>query len=102
MKSKFAPSPVIVSRPDADGTLKVVEVIKNPERRFIDNGWEPEVQKQAYRLIAIQETGEEMFAGMIFAANRVRAEIEADRWMREHPEHRGVQIETVRNFHGEY
>lgn len=65
MKSKFAPSPVTVLRPDANGTLVVAEVIANPERRFIDNGWEPEVQKQAYRLIAIQETGEEMFAGMI-------------------------------------
>ena len=102
MKSKFAPSPVIVSRPDANGRLQVAEIINEPPRHFIDNGWETEVQKQAYPLIAIQETGEEIFAGMIFAANRNRAEIEADRWMREHPEHRSIQIETVRNFHGEY
>lgn len=102
MKSKFAPSPVTVLRPDANGTLVVAEVIANPERRFIDNGWEPEVQKQAYRLIATQETGEEMFAGRVFAENRFKAELEADRWMREHPEHRGIRIETVRNFHGEY
>lgn len=99
MKSKYMPAPVTVMRPDANGQLRVTEIVEKPEHKKLDNGWEPEIQKQEYRLIATQETGEEMFAGRVFAENRFKAELEADRWMREHPEHRGIRIETVRNFH---
>lgn len=46
-----------------------------------------------YRLIAIQETGEEMYIGTtrdIEKAYEIRA-----RWMKEHEEHRDVVIERV-------
>jgi hypothetical protein len=98
MKSKFAPSPVVVSRPDANGHLQVAEVIEAPVRARFDNGWEPEIQRHKIRLIAMQETGEEMFAG--YAVNQNEAEIKAGRWMQSHPEHRGIRFETVRNFEG--
>lgn len=50
-----APAPVTVFRPDAAGNLVVSAVVQPTE----------------YRLIAIQETGEEMLAG--YASNRTQA-----------------------------
>ena len=88
-----APAPVTVFRPDAAGNLVVSKVVQPTEYRRFDNGYENEIVIRKYRLIAIQETGEEMFAG--YASSRTQALDQKYAWLDRHPEHRDVRIEEV-------
>lgn len=58
-----------------------------------DPNWTPDSVTYRYRLIAVQETGEEMFAGQ--ATTYPDALKKKDAWMRSHPEHREIQIERL-------
>lgn len=87
-----APAPVTVYVPNEDGELVASGTIENPPvRKFRD--YEGDTIVYRYRLIAIQETGEEMFAGN--ARSYDHAMELRDKWMREHPEHRSVTIEPL-------
>lgn len=86
-------APVTIFRPDAAGSLVVSAVVQPTEYRRFDNGYENEIEIRKYRLIAIQETGEEMFAG--YASNRTQALDRKYAWLDSHPEHRDVLIEEI-------
>ena len=88
-----APAPVAIFRPDAQGTLAHVETVQPTEYRSWDNGYSADREVIRFRLIAIQETGEEMFAGN--ASTRAQALDRKYAWLDTHPEHRDVIIEPV-------
>ncbi len=88
-----APAPVHVLRPDAAGQLVTCEVIEHPEVHKFGTKYEADNARMQFQLIAIQETGEEMFAG--YAANRGRALDMKYEWLQDHPEHRDVLIERM-------
>ncbi len=93
MKTKTPPpAPVTIMRP-VDGVLQVAEVIAAPERRPVGDRYEEDVVHCNYRLIAIQETGEEMFVG--YASSKWQAGGRKVRWLADHPEHRDVIIERI-------
>ncbi len=86
------PAPVTVYVPDESGELAVSRTIEAPASHLF-NDYEGDSVVYRYRLIAIQETGEEMFAGK--ARNYSHAMDLRDKWMSSHPEHRGVSIEPI-------
>ena len=88
-----APAPVAIFRPDAQGTLVHVETVQPTEYRQWDNGFTADREVIRFCLIAIQETGEEMFAGN--ASTRNQALDKKYAWLNDHPEHRDVIIEKV-------
>lgn len=88
-----APAPVTIFRPDAAGSLVLSEVIQPTEYRRFDSGYENEIEIRKYRLIAIQETGEEMSAG--YASNWTQSLDRKYAWLDSHPEHRDVLIEEI-------
>lgn len=88
-----APAPVVVLRPARDGSLVVAEVVQPTEYRRFDNGFSKDREIIRFRLIAIQETGEEMFAGN--ASSRSQALDKKYAWLDDHPEHRDVIIESI-------
>jgi len=92
---KFEAAPVTILRP-VSGVLQVVEVIENPIRARFENGYENEVETYKFRIIAVQETGEEMFAG--YATSWAKAcDFECE-WLEDHQEHRGCRIEKIRGM----
>ena len=88
-----APAPVAIFRPDAQGALVHVETVQPTKYRPWDNGYTNDREVIRFRLIAIQETGEEMFAG--YASTRNQALARKYAWLDAHPEHRDVIIEKV-------
>ena len=88
-----APAPVAIFRPDAQGALAHVETVQPTEYRTWDNGYSADREVIRFRLIAIQETGEEMSAGN--ASTRAQALDRKYAWLDAHPEHRNVIIEPV-------
>lgn len=90
---KQAPAPVTISKPTESGELVVVKTIAHPVERRYRTDYENEHTVYRYRLVAIQETGEEMYAG------RARFKPEAYNlkalWLQDHPEHRDVRIEEI-------
>ena len=86
------PAPVTVYVPGESGELIASRTIDAPTSHRFDD-YEGDSVVYRYRLIAIQETGEEMFAGK--ARSYSHAMDLRDKWMSSHPEHRGVSIETL-------
>ena len=87
-----APAPVVILRP-VMGELKIAEVIEKPVFIRRSNDFEGEIVVRRFRLVAVQETGEEMFAG--FASTRAQALDIKYSWMESHPEHIDVRIEQI-------
>lgn len=89
---KVVASPVVILRPDANGNLVQVAVISHPPVHRAPNDWEPDSVVQRFRLMALQETGEEM------CICHVRDEREAEKvekeWLAQHPEH-VISIERI-------
>lgn len=86
------PAPVTVYVPNESGELIASRTVEAPpSHRFED--YERDGVFYCYRLIATQETGEEMFAGK--ARSYAHAMSLRDEWMSSHPEHRGVTIEPI-------
>lgn len=85
-------APVTIFRPTAEGTLVVAAVVQPTEVRR-HSSWTPDNAPIRFRLIAIQETGEEMFAGN--ACTRGEALDLKYAWLDAHPEHRDVIIESI-------
>ena len=87
-----APSPLTIYRP-GDGELRATQVIENPQYAPKLDGYTGELEVYKYRLVAVQETGEEMFAG--YAKNYIDGTLKKSSWMFAHPEHRDVYIERI-------
>ena len=85
-------APVKIYRPDNDGCLQHVDTVQ-PTTTRRGSEYEPESLTYRYRLIAIQETGEEMFVGK--ATTRTKALDMKYAWLDAHPEHRDVLIEPI-------
>lgn len=90
MKS-VTPSPCTIMRPDQSGQLVVAEVITRDPVPV--SYWTPDKTAYRYRVMAEQETGEEMFVG--HAATLRKAEAMASSWMNSHPEHRRAWLEKL-------
>lgn len=87
-----APSEVTVFRPNQAGELEAVAKVQAQPRKTEWSEYEGETTYRRLILTAIQETGEEMFVS--FADGKAEAEHLKSKWLREHPEHRDVLIET--------
>lgn len=87
-----APAPVVVYVPNEAGELVVARTIEEPP---VHRSWDYEGESVVYRyrLMALQETGEEMFAGK--ARTYEHALELQDKWLRDHPEHYSVCIESL-------
>lgn len=85
-------APVTIYRPSASGALEVAGVVQPTEVKR-HSSWEPDNASVKFRLIAIQETGEELFAGN--ACTRGQALDMKYAWLENHPEHRDVLIESI-------
>jgi hypothetical protein len=86
------PAPVSVYVPNEEGELVLAKVVQ-PLTTRRGYGYEGETVIYRYQLIAIQETGEEMFAGK--ASTRSKALDMKYEWLDSHPEHRDVLIEAL-------
>lgn len=78
-------SPCTITKYGDDGEILSVEVVTRRANFKQQFKYEGELVRYRYKLIAVQETGEEMYAG------RAKTESEAmelaNKWMKDHPEH---------------
>jgi len=76
------------------GVMATIEEFQATEKFRFNSGMRADEAIMRFRLIAIQETGEEMNAGL--ASTMRQAEFMKADWLKDHPEHSDVCIEAIR------
>ncbi len=86
------PTPCTTYVPDLDGNM-VVASVETRERVRFSNGFETDTVVNTLRIMAEQETGEEIFVAY---ANRKTVDAIQDAHMLAHPEHRAIWSESIK------
>ena len=86
------PEPCIVQKYDGEGHIVSTDVVVRPPLKQ-SGSWESDSVKRCYRVMAVQETGEEQLVD--FAPTRTKAEAIAREHLANHPEHRATIVERM-------
>ena len=85
-------APVAIVKFDCDGNVVYSETIQPEFVRNYSNNWEPETVRNTMRVMAIQETGEELF---LCYANRQTVENIIEQYSANHPEFRDIFTTSI-------